>query len=347
MIIVFTGCKKESSNTKEEFSNLFTTVDSIRLEFSSESIIRTIQNILFWKDKLFVMQNNAILKYDSNGKYLSKIQKIGDGPGEFRTITWATIRDNGELVIYDDELNRVTFYDTTLSYTHHYKLGEEIKFYQMFVIDSRNRYFFYNTNLFDNQYTIDQYDSLFNKQNSFCIFPYNSVVQLRLSGNQNLAYLPEKNILLVSHMYDPILKMIRLGDRLVTDSINITPVFWKVVENQKVKELFPDIGTHPQKLLKYLSDKPRIWGTFGFDENLALIEYWLPKNGFVIQFVHLDTKKVGLAVNIPENLGEVITAYQDHIFFAKYYYEKNDQNPTLYKYKLNHENLIFNKDINF
>jgi hypothetical protein len=333
-LFLSTNCNRDYTyEYTTEFSDIFILTDSTILQFTSQSVISSILNIFYWEGQMCVHQSDELLFFDLNGNFIKKLSAEGSGPGEYKEITWVDFNSENELVLYDLYLNRVTVYDSLLNYLRLYSLGEEIKNYQMFIQTFDQKYYFYNTDLFKNQFTVDEYNHLLEYQNSFCLFPYNSVVQLRLSGNRNLAYIPENNKLLVSHIYDPILKLIDLSVPQKTDSILLSPNFWKPIEEKTVRALFPNIGVHPRNLFNYLEDKTKIWKIYYLKRNLCLIEYWLPKGKFWLQIIDMKEKTTLFTVKVPKFLGEVVSVEGENIYFAKYTYDKGDQNPTIFKFK--------------
>jgi len=54
-----------------------------------------------------------IRKFDKDGKYVLTFGRKGQGPGEFQSIRVLSIGSNGEVIVYDDMLGRVSIYADT------------------------------------------------------------------------------------------------------------------------------------------------------------------------------------------------------------------------------------------
>jgi hypothetical protein len=74
------------SNTSEtSFFNIFDSVELVKLETTPNSIIKEVTRIIPYMNEMFILDatQNSVLRFDNNGKFLTRIQKIGNGPGEF------------------------------------------------------------------------------------------------------------------------------------------------------------------------------------------------------------------------------------------------------------------------
>ncbi|RPJ03173.1 MAG: 6-bladed beta-propeller, partial [Candidatus Aminicenantes bacterium] len=54
-----------------------------------------------------------IRKFDKDGKYILTFGRKGQGPGEFQSIRVLSIDSNGEVIVYDDMLGRVSIFADT------------------------------------------------------------------------------------------------------------------------------------------------------------------------------------------------------------------------------------------
>jgi len=230
IFFILFNCIYCDKNGEKTFYSLYTLEDSLSLEFTSESVVSIVWNILFNEENIYIIQSKNILMYDSNGKFIKKMERIGNGPGEYMEITWADLNPGKQIVVYDNTLKKIIIFDSTLVF--------------------KEEYFFREYNV----------QCIYIK--SYCKFPYNSMIQHRLGGNRNLVYASDENKLFITHIYDPIIKMVDLNLQKELPPIILKNDFWKPVDEQTVRTLFPLPSANPRPLYKYLKNKVKIWRLF-------------------------------------------------------------------------------------
>ena len=109
-------------------SDIADEVEVILLEQTNESNIGRVERILPYKDKYYVMNsigfsNGWVDVFDKHGKFVQKIDKRGEGPGEYEDLQDIAINPkNDELVFmtqpkgifkYDLEGNLIKIYDNS------------------------------------------------------------------------------------------------------------------------------------------------------------------------------------------------------------------------------------------
>ena len=74
-----------------------------------------------------------LLRYDSTGAYLGATGRAGDGPGEFRALSWVGRLPGDSVLTWDRGLNRVTVFTSDGEYARDYtpSLPEEMTGYQL------------------------------------------------------------------------------------------------------------------------------------------------------------------------------------------------------------------------
>jgi hypothetical protein len=74
--------------TKTSLFDLFDKVELIPLETNNESLIKVIDKVRFYDNKYYVLDQQlaALFIFGENGKYIDKIHRIGNGPGEYNLI---------------------------------------------------------------------------------------------------------------------------------------------------------------------------------------------------------------------------------------------------------------------
>ena len=335
IFFILFNCIYCDKNGEKTFYSLYTLEDSLSLEFTSESVVSIVWNILFNEENIYIIQSKNILMYDSNGKFIKKMERIGNGPGEYMEITWADLNPGKQIVVYDNTLKKIIIFDSTLVFKEEYFFREESKNYLSFVVDKNLNYYFYNRDIFSNPLTIDVYNVQCIYIKSYCKFPYNSMIQHRLGGNRNLVYASDENKLFITHIYDPIIKMVDLNLQKELPPIILKNDFWKPVDEQTVRTLFPLPSANPRPLYKYLKNKVKIWRLFYAGNGKILIEYWLPGRKFILQLYDSNKNVVVHRCTIPKKLGEVEAVKDNYLYFIKFHSNDPDKNPSILKFKIN------------
>ena len=129
LVLLFSTCSEKSNDSKSNnnenalfidltelpkgLENLTKDIKEIKfvpLETSSECYISVIKTIIENENYIFVRDNRgkSILRFDKKGKYISKIEKIGKGPGEYLKINgFSLIPKTQELLILDFNFNKL------------------------------------------------------------------------------------------------------------------------------------------------------------------------------------------------------------------------------------------------
>ncbi|NMB49930.1 MAG: 6-bladed beta-propeller [Bacteroidales bacterium] len=82
--------KDIDKNEKINLDSLIESMDYITPQLTDESIIGEYDKIIVCDDRFFIMENSinnkSVFVFDLNGKYLSKVNSVRQGPGEYITI---------------------------------------------------------------------------------------------------------------------------------------------------------------------------------------------------------------------------------------------------------------------
>lgn len=121
--ILLIGCKKQSDSItcinqislKEEkyLSTVFKNFEIIPLETIDKSLIgRRINKIRKTNNHYYISYDNqALVIFDDQGKFVQKIQNIGGGPGEYSVLQDFDVFSNGNVIIQD--VQKLLIYSTT------------------------------------------------------------------------------------------------------------------------------------------------------------------------------------------------------------------------------------------
>ena len=88
-------------------------VDIIPLETTVESLLGTINKIVEFDEDYYVLSNDRwICRFDSEGRFISKLNRLGNGPGEYRYIVDFDVYDvNGRKELWLSNVKSIMRYD--------------------------------------------------------------------------------------------------------------------------------------------------------------------------------------------------------------------------------------------
>jgi hypothetical protein len=140
--VLLYSCKKDTGNegnegnipvlkssleeTKTSFFDLFKSAELIPLETTDQSLMKGTRKLDCYHDTLYVFDDDlyALFIFDNDGKYINKIHRVGDGPGEY-------------VYVYDFYLNREERIIEMLSPSSiHYRYGFDTGFIKSYHLPS-------------------------------------------------------------------------------------------------------------------------------------------------------------------------------------------------------------------
>ena len=103
----------ESKTSEHTLSEAIETLDLVPLEMTKSSLISDIKNIIITTKYIFILDNKiGICRFDRTGKYLNKIGKRGEGPGEYQYIESIQVDKKNQLIyLYDPVLGCIYKYN--------------------------------------------------------------------------------------------------------------------------------------------------------------------------------------------------------------------------------------------
>jgi hypothetical protein len=118
------------SRTEVKLSDIFSGVNVIELETTDSSLIGVmILKIEYYKDKFFVLNqlpsHRNILCFDTAGRFLYSIDKIGPGLHGYGYLGTFVIDKSEDLLVLALEVGRYDFYDLDGNYVKRVKTGDE------------------------------------------------------------------------------------------------------------------------------------------------------------------------------------------------------------------------------
>ena len=87
-----------------ELSSLIDSVRYVILELTDESIVGNIDKLVIFEDRIYILDKltSSVFIFDMDGKYLSKISKIGNGPGEYSRLHFFDIEPESRQIVLTD-----------------------------------------------------------------------------------------------------------------------------------------------------------------------------------------------------------------------------------------------------
>ncbi|WP_106831889.1 6-bladed beta-propeller [Parabacteroides pacaensis] len=135
----------DEKNNQVSFYDLFQNVSLIQLETKEESLLNSIDKIIFHNDSIFIMdtKQGTIFLFNSHGKYLNKLSHQGAGPKEYFDLTDFTLNR------YTNKLELLSTYQGIYCFDLDFKFVEMFPFsnkgmpvHRFAVVDSCTRVFF-------------------------------------------------------------------------------------------------------------------------------------------------------------------------------------------------------------
>jgi hypothetical protein len=130
LFVVYFSCKRNSKNPADD-SNIksirlhseekvfmdtayFETGRWVQLETNENSLIREINKIMFDDDRFFIFDRSlhCIFIFNSDGKYINNIRKLGNAPGEYTQLMTACLdTTDKQLILCSDAPYKFLFFD--------------------------------------------------------------------------------------------------------------------------------------------------------------------------------------------------------------------------------------------
>ena len=164
-------------NEPIEIGKYIDSVFYVKLELTDESIIGQIDKLIIFENRIHILdtQTSSVFIFDMTGKYLSKICRIGNGPGEYRKLHFFDIdKEKRQIVLVDLLSMWIMRYD----FDGKYISRKRIQIFTISIIPSQNGEYISFSNFRNNsrflapEYNLMYLDSLFQIDKVY--FPYYS-----------------------------------------------------------------------------------------------------------------------------------------------------------------------------
>jgi hypothetical protein len=113
------------------------------------NLIGKIDKIVFHKDKIFVLDrkiSKSLFIFSQKGKFIKKINNIGDGPGEFKEPQDFIINaELNQIIIYCNQIRKLLFFDLDGNYLSEISVGLNFTSIAMF----NNKYYIFTHSVYN------------------------------------------------------------------------------------------------------------------------------------------------------------------------------------------------------
>lgn len=123
---LYISIKESDFDKKYKFYDIIDDVEFLPLELTDESVIGKVDKIRFYKNYILILDNKSqsIFIFDTKGKYINKISRVGSGPYEYdeindfcvhpRTGEISIAARSSKVLTFNFDLTKCTLYDEIL-----------------------------------------------------------------------------------------------------------------------------------------------------------------------------------------------------------------------------------------
>jgi hypothetical protein len=295
---------KESDNAT--MSDFIEITDSITLETNEQCLIGYIAKLHKHKDKIYVMDNyfaNAILIFDLQGNFIRKIGRVGNGPGEYISLTDFTIDMQNEQLLLLANGRHIIYMDFEGHYIKSKRLDTPL-FSYLFPLG--NDYVLGNHVTAQNKYLLYLVDSDFNEKQKYLELPSEYYQMARTSV---VGYTGYHSDYLFVPVLSPVIYQINQDGCIPKYEFNIDERFKLTTEKiAKFGEVKPSLKYGNSmveetldyfELTSYFDLDDYLFTTFRYDKNT----YWGIYHTGTRKFNYINTKNLDNDMCIaPQNL---------------------------------------------
>lgn len=123
------------------FEDAFESIEIIPLETRAECLIGGITRLIEANDNFFILdeKNNIVVRFDSEGKFVTKIGVTGNGPGEYLKIEDFIVDKKNQLIkLYDIRSRKIIIYDFNGSFIKEFRIDAFLNS----VVNAEDGYYF-------------------------------------------------------------------------------------------------------------------------------------------------------------------------------------------------------------
>lgn len=155
ILLIAYSCSNSNNQTRMQLVNDFISLDSleneaisgldineieiISLETTEESLFGILSKVVYYNNYFFIFdeQTKGVYCFSREGNFISKVRKVGKGPGEYIQIGDFDIDKEGNLLLWDQTLHKINKYNIDGEFIEEYKF-DDLVFLNFTIIDDDN-----------------------------------------------------------------------------------------------------------------------------------------------------------------------------------------------------------------
>lgn len=157
VILLVSSCQEEKKYTQQTqvinipqetsdasvFLNEFELESIVPLETTPESAFRMIRRMIVREDYILISDVHHVYQFDRTGKFLGRIGRPGNGPGEYNHILDVCIDEKQKMIVINTDGPKLLYYSETGQFIRQEQMKERASFLGLIIVDSIQ--YFYNT----------------------------------------------------------------------------------------------------------------------------------------------------------------------------------------------------------
>jgi len=157
VILFVLSCQEEKNYTQQTqainipqeisndsvFFNEFELKSIVSLETTPESSFTMIRRMIVREDYILILDIHHVYQFDRTGKFLGRIGRPGNGPGEYNHILDVCIDEKQKMIVINSDGTKLLYYSETGQFIRQEQMKERASFLGLIIVDSIQ--YFYNT----------------------------------------------------------------------------------------------------------------------------------------------------------------------------------------------------------
>lgn len=286
---------------KIDLSSIFKKVNHIILENTEEALLGRISQLEIYEDKIFILDAviaKALFMFNKEGKFIGKIGRLGQGPGEYISPSSFSInKEKNELYLYDFDQQKINKYDLLSNkFIKSVRFSNNIR--SRFIVYNKGEVFAdaYFSKKTGKEYLLRSLDTCDFKQTKLWLksSEYNKGwSEMYFAGNQTF-YHTEKGLNYTQLFMDTVMAL---------DGNNIKPYLCFKSDNLLTQKDFDNLKLNTNNLNSQLIKSNKIWNINSFIEYKNIIAFrYKHKNTLNHLFYNTENKEIRIAYDVNDDL---------------------------------------------
>lgn len=243
IFLIAFGCNEKKAENKNTIISIRETASEenldinnphlLKLESNSFAQIAGIDKVLFYEDRIAVLdkiRGNSVFVFDSKGKYINYIYRIGEGPGEYRNVEnifWDPFTKR--LVLIPMDFKKKLYFDPDGNYIKEEFFKQELTYADLFFLEQRE--IVVNQSFMNLEPNLMIYE---NQKLKFSAIPYDSKKDNSPMNVRNvISRIDEENFLFTTGLRDTLYK-------ISIDQPSVEPLYTLDFQNEISFEKFSE-----------------------------------------------------------------------------------------------------------